>query len=247
MFIILLFIIGLFFGSFYGVIIYRVPKNESILFPSSHCNHCRKKLAFYDMIPVISYIMLDGKCRYCHVPVPFSYPVIELLTGIAFAYSYFLPHPNIFFLLYHIFILSILIIIFFTDLWYGMIPFFVMLPSLVLSFGWLIFATPALTLSHVLAGIGAALIFLIFYFIKGMGFGDVVFVLWMGFILGFPNIIVGIYLAFVFGALLSLLLVARSKFTIKDAIPFGPFLVAGTFIALTAGQRLLSYFFIFRP
>jgi len=85
---IFVFILGLVFGSFFNVCIYRMPRGESIVFPPSHCTHCNNRLKFYDMIPVLSYIFLRGRCRYCKEKISIKYPIIELLTGFSFLLIY---------------------------------------------------------------------------------------------------------------------------------------------------------------
>jgi len=87
----LFFVVGAVVGSFLNVVIYRLPRNESIAFPPSHCPKCNHKLAPWDLIPILSYLFLEGRCRYCGEPISWQYPVVETITGLLFAVASFLP------------------------------------------------------------------------------------------------------------------------------------------------------------
>lgn len=244
---ILLFVLGLFMGSFFNVIIYRLPRNESIVFPPSHCPKCRHRLYFFDLIPVLSYILLNSKCRYCREPISIIYPLTELLTAFSYILIYTYAQFNLVYLVYLLLIVSVFIIIFFTDLKYGVIPFQVVgfglaavIVYLLYTFSYAVFSV------HILSAIGAFFFFLmLFVFTKGrgMGFGDVVLVLLIGLFLGFPNTVFALYIAFLSGALISLLLIfLRIKKLHHDTIPFGPFLVSGTLISLFLGTYIFEIF-----
>ncbi len=240
-----IFILGLVVGSFLNVVIYRLPKRESIVFPPSHCPHCRHKLAWYDLIPVVSYISLFGKCRYCKDNISYMYPLVELLTGLLFLsiYSSFMS-MGIVVLLYYLLMLPIFFTIFFTDLKYGIIPFqLVLAGSVITSFYLLYTFSPYILLSHLLSAFAAFAAFLFLFLItkgRGMGFGDVVLVFLMGLFLGSPDIAFALYIAFLTGAVTSLILILiGSKRLRHDTIPFGPFLAIGTFISLFYGDYIL--------
>src|SRR3989338_7668968 len=114
---ILLFITGLAIGSFLNVVIYRLPRRESIVYPPSHCPHCRHKLAAIDLIPVISYLMLKGKCRYCGKKIPMLDTITEIITGLLFLYTYLVfADTGLLILIYSLLMVCIFTIIFFTDL-----------------------------------------------------------------------------------------------------------------------------------
>lgn len=244
---IFIFLYGLIIGSFLNVIIDRIPKGQSIVYPPSHCEHCRHRLAWYDLIPVLSFLMLKGRCRYCQKSIGIYYPFIELLTGLLFVLTYiFSINTNIIYIFYLLIMLSVFIVIFFTDYKYGIIPFSVTALGGITAFFYLITSFPLpVILIHFLSAIGAFLFFLFLFLItkgKGMGFGDVVLVLLMGLFLGFPEIIIALYLAFVLGAIISLILIVLGHKKIRhDTIPFGPFLVAGTFITLFWGKYFLNF------
>lgn len=246
----LLFFFGTFIGSFLGVIIYRLPRGESIVGGRSHCDHCNKSLTPLDLIPVFSFLFLRGKCRHCKTKLSWFYPVVEVVTGILFVIAAL--HVGGVYqisMVYYLFLVSVLIVIFFIDLKNGIIPFSVIFPAIIVSFLYLIFLQNSLVVNHILAGVGAFLFFLVLFLAtrgRGMGFGDVVYVFFMGLVLGFPNIVVGLYIAFVTGALISLILVWLKLKKLKGGIiPFGPFLVFGTLIGLFWGYVFIKFIMIY--
>ena len=239
--IISLFLTGLFVGSFLNVLADRLPREESVLKGRSHCEKCKKILRWYDMIPVLSFVFLKGKCRYCHTPLSFYYPVVELTTGILFTVTFVFVTNNFQLdqtvtLIYYLFMVSSLIVIFFADLKYGIIPDRIIFPAILVSFLYLLLNTQYLILPHILSAVGALIFFLALFFLtrgKGMGLGDVKFSFLMGFILGFPGIAIALYIAFLTGAIIGIILIVwRKKSLFGGTIPFGPFLVAGTVITL---------------
>lgn len=265
-----IFLIGIFIGSFLNVVIDRLPRKEAIARGRSHCEFCKKELGWYDLIPLLSFLMLKGKCRYCHKKLSFYYPIIELTTGVLFAFTYLwiseiypfglaqgghLPF-TIYHLIYYLIIISAFIIIFFEDLKFGIIPDKVVFPAIIVSLAYLFIIyhlsfTPIQSefIIYLASGIGSFLFFLLLFLItkgKGMGFGDVKLSFLLGLILGFPKIILALYLAFLTGAILGIILIIwRKKRSIKDTIPFGPFLILGTILALFYGDLLIPKIIIF--
>lgn len=256
LFFLFVFFIGTIIGSFLTVVVDRLPKNESIIQGRSHCDHCRRTLTAIDLIPLVSYVSLGGKCRYCKHKLSYFYPLIESITGLLFVVvAYILVGTNgALFLddirygvaaLYFLLIVCSLILIFFIDLRYGLIPFKIVLFALFVTFLWYAFSLPSGYLNPFLSGLGAFAFFLVLFLItkgKGMGFGDVTYVFFMGFVLGFPKIILALYIAFLTGAAVSVvLLILKQKKLHGGTVPFGPFLVLGTFISLFWGQPLLDF------
>lgn len=249
----IIFIFGTFIGSFLGVVIDRLPKGESIVKGRSHCDHCRKTLTVLDLVPVFSFLFLQGRCRYCKVKLSWFYPLIEVITGVLFVLVAL--HVTILYqvfsiwyaveVLYYLFLVSVLVVIFFIDLKYGIIPFSIIFPAMIVSFLYLFFTSNHLLLNNLLAGVGAFVFFLLLFLMtrgRGMGFGDVVYVFFMGLVLGFPLIVAGLYIAFVSGAVISLILVWLKRKKIKGGIiPFGPFLVFGTIVVLFWGQPIIDW------
>lgn len=268
LFYLFIFTFGSAVGSFLGVVVDRVTGEESLWKGRSHCDHCRHKLNWLDLIPVFSFFVLKRKCRYCHKELSWFYPIIELLTGFSFtltAYALFqhswmqLFNLNyLLLLLYYYAMISSFIAIFFTDYKYGIIPFKVVIFATALTLVWYL-SLPSLyflpveiaalgietnVLNALASALGSfALFFSLFYFTKGrgMGFGDVVFAFLMGLVLGFPKVGLALYLAFISGAVVSLILVAAKLKKLKGGtIPFGPFLVFGTIVSLLYGNYLIN-------
>lgn len=262
------FLLGTIVGSFLGVVADRVSNNESIWRGRSHCDHCRHKLHWNDLIPLVSFLMLKRKCRYCHKELDWNYFIIELVTGLTYVLAtYALFQNNVsmalelqynFVLLYYFAITSALIAIAFTDIKYGIIPFKVVgVAATIVVFWYFLFPGLYITpleaaglglqidiLNSLASGIGVALFFFALFMItkgRGLGFGDVVYAFLMGLVLGFPNVILALYLAFVTGAIVALLLILTKKKKFKGGtIPFGPFLVTGTIVSLFWGNQLIT-------
>ncbi|HSX40633.1 MAG TPA: prepilin peptidase [Candidatus Saccharimonadales bacterium] len=264
--VVVIFLLGLCVGSFLNVVIDRLPHERSIIKGRSHCEHCKKTLAWFDLIPLVSFLFLKGKCRHCHKFFGWHYIGIELLTGVLFVITavwFFSNHPQIFNfqflifnLVYYFFIVSSLIAIFFIDLKHGIIPDKIVYPAIAISFLFQILNSPASQrgepfsiLNSLLSALGAFAFFLLLYLGtkgKGMGLGDVKFSFLLGLILGFPLIVVGLYVAFLTGAIISIILILwRKKRFSGGTIPFGPFLVFGTLVALFFGKQLLSHILAF--
>lgn len=253
---ILLFLLGLSVGSFLNVLIDRLPLGESVIKGRSYCDHCRHKLSWYDLIPLVSFILLGRRCRYCRALISWQYPVVELATAILFLASFqFLPAftpgepfqitSPVVSLVYLLIAVSGLIVIFFTDLKYRIIPDQVVIFLGVTSLLFLFFSHQPSTINHLLSGMVVFLIFLLLAFItrgRGMGLGDVKFAFCMGLILGFPKILIAFYLSFLTGAIFSLILLILGKKTMKSTIPFGPFLVVSTMVSLFCGESLWGWF-----
>lgn len=243
--IVIFFILGLFIGSFLNVVIDRLPRKETITRGRSHCEFCRHTLAWYDLVPIVSYVILRGRCRYCHKFIGWKYPIIELTTGLIFAGADFaLGFSQSPLLLLYLGVISCLIIIFYIDLFDGIIPDSMLVILFALSV--IIHAlTKESFLNPLSTGLLTGLAFLSLFLLtrkKGIGFGDVKYAFLMGFLLGFPHSIPALYIAFLTGAIVALILVIARRKSFKSSIPFGPFLVIGTFINLLFGQQLWIFF-----
>lgn len=246
-----IFILGSFFGSFLNLLVDRLPKGENVISGRSHCDSCGKPLAFYDLIPIISYLYLRGKCRYCNTSFSYFYPFMEIFTGLIFTFNYFwiVNHISIigieFFLMlfYFIAISSSLIVIFFADLRHGIIPNQVLIFLLIFSIIYQFFFMRPDFVNHLISGLICFSLFLILVIItkgRGMGFGDVKFSFLLGFLLGFPSFVLALYAAFLTGAVASIILILWGKKRLhKDTIAFGPFMALGVFIALFFGDIIV--------
>lgn len=250
----LIFVFGTAVGSFLNVIVDRYDGEESVIKGRSHCDHCKKPLQAYDLIPLASYIFLGGRCRYCKKKLSLYYPAIELLTGLSYVVVFAAvgglgalgSTVNFADLLYYLLTISVLIVIFFADLKYGMIPFKAVLVGVLATLGWyLVYPSTNITYTnYLISAVSSFAGFLLIFVItrgKGIGFGDVVYVFFMGLLLGYPKIILGFYIAFLSGAAISLVLIGLKIKKLKgDTIPFGPFLVAGTIVSLFWGDLIIN-------
>lgn len=247
----LLFIFGLFTGSFLGVLADRIPVGRSVVFGRSSCDSCGKKIAWYDLFPLFSFVWLRGKCRNCQKKISYRYMAAELLTGTVFALVgwWFTQNAALTFdfrywisLVYYLFIFSVGIVICLSDLRYRVISNVVVFPAIFVSFLYVLFFSSALLFNHMLSALGAFLFFYTLYFItkkKGMGFGDVILSLFLGMFLGFPYILLALYVAFVTGSIVALFLMLGRKWNLRDAVPFGPFLIFGFSVAFFLGDYVL--------
>ncbi len=238
---ILVFLIGLVLGSFANVVIYRLPRGESILFPGSKCPHCGHPIRPYDNIPVVGYLLLRGRCRDCGALISLRYPLVELVSGIFLLLLYRRYGFSPAFFGYSLFSLMLLAI-FFIDLDHRIIPNLLTYPGIAAG---LIFSTLTGRLTNAIgAALGAGLFFVVVILVSrgGMGWGDAKLGAMMGAFLGWPLIAVALVISFVFGGIVGLLLVLLKLRTRKDVIPFGPALALGGMIALLWGEALLRWY-----
>ncbi len=252
-FYIIIFILGSVIGSFLNVCMIRMPKGESIAFPPSHCDSCGTPLKWYDMIPVFSYLIYRGRCRYCRASLSIRYPIVEALNGILYVGLFFLygfSYP--FFLLAPM--LSILLIIAVVDFETQLIAESLM--ALLFGLGFLyrilnivLGKTP--WLSEFKEGglgllIGGGILLLILILSRGgMGDGDVFLMGALGLTLGIQKTFLTLFLSFVIGALFSVLLLITKKKTRKDAIPFGPFIAIAFGLTIFFSDSILKLYYSF--
>ncbi len=242
---IMIFIIGLIFGSFYNVVGYRLPNNMSIAFPPSHCTNCNHKLKFYELIPVISYIFLGGKCKSCKKSISIFYPFFELLTGVLFLLSYLEFGLNFKFIIAITFI-SILIIISISDIKYYIIPDEVLIVGTIIIL--IEFIINVIIndigffngiLMPLLNGAGAFAVLYLFKVLgdalfqkESLGGGDIKLLFFVGLTIGFDMSIVTIFIASFIALPLSIISLIRCN---NNVLPFGPYLsLAATIIMLTS-------------
>jgi leader peptidase (prepilin peptidase)/N-methyltransferase len=250
--------LGLAFGSFLNVCIYRIPQKMSILSPPSHCPNCATLIKFYDNIPVLSYLLLAGKCRACGAPISPRYPLTELTTGFLFL-SMYLRFGVSARLLAALFFAFVILLAGLIDLEWQIIPNAVIFPGLGLSLALVVvelaFHPGVLPLPgrpsalNSLAGLllsGGLLLLIaltapLFFKKEGMGMGDVKLAAFIGIFLGW-FVLVALFFGFLLGGLAGLLLVLMKKKGAKDLISFGPFLALGGLIALFYGEQLFELY-----
>ena len=238
-YIIVVFIIGTIFGSFYNVVGYRLPKGESIITPPSHCPNCNKKLKAIDLIPIISYLIFKGKCHYCHKKISPFYLIFELTTGVLFTLLYLVFGLTIDIIIPITFI-SMLIIIVISDYLYMIINDSVLIFfGILLAIEILIIYGPIILLKHIVGGI---LAFITMFLLKklgdylfkkeSMGGGDIKLMFIFGMVIGYPMAILSIFLGSLIGLPISLITLNKNP---EHIIPFGPFLAIGAIIILLLG------------
>jgi leader peptidase (prepilin peptidase)/N-methyltransferase len=238
------FILGTILGSFLNVVIYRLPRRLSVVRPASRCPHCQTPIRPYDNIPLLSFLILRGRCRTCRAPISWRYPLVEAAAGLLLAglWVHFAPSAAwVPFVADAVFALM-LIVVFFIDLDYQIVPNAITYSGLVLG---LLLAIPqGRVLPSVLSALGASAFFLLIAILSrgGMGGGDIKLAAMMGAFLSWPAVAVALLLAFTGGAGAGLVLMGLRKRTRKDPIPFGPSLAVGGLIALFAADGLLRWY-----
>ena len=241
-------VFGALVGSFLNVCIFRLPKEESIVWPGSHCPHCRKSIRFYDNIPLISYILLKGKCRHCNGPISIQYPLIEGITALGSLILFMKFGLSLSYLFYFIFVAS-LIVITVIDLYHQIIPDVISLPGI--GVGLLAsLILPKITLFNSLIGIllGGGSLFLVatvyqwLFKREGMGGGDVKLLAMIGAFLGWKAVILTILLSSLIGSITGIIIMVLKGKDFKYAIPFGPFLSLGAVISLFYGENIIRWY-----
>lgn len=243
MLIFLLFLLGLTTGSFLNVCIYRLPRSESLLVPRSHCTVCQHPLAPFDLIPILSYFLLKGRCRYCGQPYSARYALIELTTGLLFVWSYYIVGWQ-WELLLTCSLAAMLIVIIFIDFDHQLILDKVNLTLAVLGLvGQLfIWQHPWLQVGYSLLAGGGLLLAILLLSRGGMGDGDVKMAAALAFWFTWPQMLLMLFMAFVSGGLIGLFLLATGRRSRHDGIPFGPFLAVGTWITWLYGNQILRWY-----
>jgi len=238
------FIFGLVFGSFFNVCIYRLPLGMSVAFPPSHCPACDHALSPLDLVPVASYLVLRGKCRYCGGRISLWYPLVELLTGIIFLLIYRRYGLSIS-SLYYIILASFLIIISYIDIDHGIIPDRLVLAGLAAGVAIQLLTAPrplADAALGFLAG-GLPLLGLAVVSNGGMGGGDIKLAAMFGWYLGWKLTLLALFAGFLSGGVYGIALVLAGRRKLKGGtIPFGPFLALGAMTALLFGQEILVWY-----
>lgn len=257
--VLVVFVLGLAVGSFLNVFIQRTMHGEDFVKGRSRCDGCKKEIAWYDNIPLLSYLLLRGRCRYCGERISWQHPAMELLTGFLFVWwyvlgsSFFLIGKDPFAYIQPAFWLVVgilLLVIFMSDLLYMEIP----TVALLILGGISLMYRLALGTAGIMrwedvglslvVGVGLAVAFwLVWRLSQGamMGMGDVWYVLFMGWLLGWPRALVAVYAAFILGGVVGVGFLLIKKAGRKSRIAFGPFLVVGTVVALLYGYQLWEW------
>jgi len=242
------FIFGAVVGSFLNVCICRLPKNESIVFPPSHCPTCDYRIPWYDNVPIISYLILRGKCRSCNSRISIQYPLVELVTALLTLFLFMRFGPTFVFLVLFLFC-SAMVVVTFIDLEHQIIPDVISLPGIVAGFifsffipqiGWLN------SLIGIVVGGGSLWLVASGYELltkkEGMGGGDIKLLAMMGAFFGWKAIPFIIFVSSLVGSVIGVTVMLIRKKDAKLAIPFGPFLALGAVLYIFFGSQLIHLY-----
>jgi leader peptidase (prepilin peptidase)/N-methyltransferase len=234
-------VVGLIIGSFTNVLIHRFPKGESVVWPGSHCPSCKHRLRTVDLVPVLSFLFLKGRCRYCRAPISRQYPLVEILSAAGYwlVYRYYgLSIES----LAGCVLVTILLCAAFTDLQTGLIPDRLTYPGILagLALAWFTIGLQ----SALLGSLGFAVLFFVIAVASrgGMGGGDIKLAGVIGAFIGWQGALVTFVLASLLGGLAAGYLLARGQADRKSAIRFGPYLALGAFITLIWGKQIVAFY-----
>lgn len=261
----IVFVFGLCVGSFINAFEYRIHAKKDFVKDRSECPSCGHKLSWRDLVPVLSWVLLNGKCRYCGKKISPQYPIVELLTGFAFALYVFLTCQNFILpcslgvqelldfalILFDLFFIGSLVFFTVYDFKYGYILDKILFPVIAVTLGrnLLVFVLQSLDIvsvdfnffQSILAGAVAFALFFLIIFLskgKGMGGGDMKFGLWMGILLGWPGILYSLYSAFIIGGIVGAIVLLLKLKKLGQSIPFGPLLALGTYLVIVFEEQI---------
>lgn len=246
-------LLGLVVGSFLGMLSYRLPRGLS-LWGRSFCDNCKKPIRWYQNIPIFYYLLSKGKCGSCGKKIHWRYPAIELVTAASFvATGYLWLHLlrgvnlnlGVFALPFFILLTACFITLIITDLEFKILPDEILLFLALFLFLYLFLTPSPLFFQHVLVGFVSFIFFLILYIVtrgRGMGFGDVKLVFILGGFLGWPNTLVAFFIAFVGGSIIGVMLLLIGRAKLGKPIPFGPYLLVGSWIAMFFGEEIFKWY-----
>lgn len=244
-------IVGLFgamIGSFLNVCIYRLPRHESIIWPGSHCPGCDTPIAWYDNIPLLSYLWLTGRCRSCRVPIPFQYPLVEAANALGYLVIFWAFGANWTSLLYAL-LYSALLVVAGTDLTHKIIPDVITLPGIVIGLIGAATVLPVTLINAVLGvAVGGGLLWILAWLSpylfgkEGMGGGDIKLMAMVGAFFGWKPALLTIMIGSLTGSVIGIALIASCVLKRDEYIPFGPFLVFGALLSMFFAQPLIDWY-----
>jgi leader peptidase (prepilin peptidase)/N-methyltransferase len=243
-------LLGLCVGSFLNVVIYRLPRGQSLVTPPSRCPKCGKGLSWVDNIPLLSWLVLRGRCRRCGEPISVQYPIVEAATAVA-AFVVVLVTPPGPLLVSRLVLTAILIALFAIDLELQILPNRITVPGIAVGFVFSLFAPPGPIASGVGILLGGGVLYGIaagYYLVRreeGMGMGDVKMLAMVGAFLGWRAVLLTLILASMAGAVIGLALMTSKKEGLRYALPFGTFLALAAFVSMLYGDALVNWYFGF--
>ena len=241
-------VFGLMIGSFLNVCIARLPLGESVVSPRSRCPKCNTPIAWYDNIPVLSYLALGAKCRACRAPISARYPLVEITTAVAFVLQAIAFPDDPILLASRLAFTAMLIVLFGTDYDTQRLLDVITLPGIVVGLAFSLFTPPGIVASLIGAALGAGILLAVRWVwrklrgFEGMGLGDVKMLAMIGAFLGWRQIWVVLFVASLTGAVVGLLLTMRQGRSMQTRLPFGTFLAIAAYVASIVGERLLSWY-----
>jgi leader peptidase (prepilin peptidase)/N-methyltransferase len=241
---------GALIGSFLNVCIHRLPRETSIVWPASACPSCGRHLAWFENLPILSYLVLRGRCRTCRKPISGRYPIVEGLTAIMFAAAWWSYGPGVL-LASRLVLGCMLIVLFAIDLEHHLLPNVITLPGIVVGFAFSLFTEPGWLSSLIGIVVGGGVLYAIaeVYFRirheEGLGMGDVKMLAMIGAFIGWKLALVTLMMASFAGASVGLLFIVTRRGDMKYALPFGTFLALGAALAATVGSSLLDWYLRF--
>ncbi len=245
-------VLGAAVGSFLNVVIHRLPAGESVVAPRSRCPSCRRAIAWYDNLPVVSWLVLRGRCRACRAPISARYPIVEALTALV-AVALALRHgPTLAFLGSFYFACALLALTY-IDLDHQILPDRITLPGIVVGLALAALAPGSerwVALQSSLVGVaaGGGILWLVAWSYhaltgrEGMGGGDVKLLAMIGAFLGWKGVLLTLLLASLLGSAIGVAIMIRQRADAKLAIPFGPFLALGALVTLFWGDRIVAWY-----
>ncbi len=240
-------LVGAVIGSFLNVCIYRLPLGKSIVWPASACESCGRELAWFENLPVISYVALGARCRTCRAPLSPRHPAIEILTALMFGVAAWYYGPTVLLASRLVFGCA-LIVLFAIDLEHHLLPNAITLPGIVVGLAFSLVTEPGWLSSLAGAAVGGGSLWLIaevYYRLRheeGLGMGDVKMLAMIGAFIGWQLTIVTLMMASVAGSIVGVIVIASRKGDMKYALPFGTFLAMGAALAATVGPDLLGWY-----
>jgi leader peptidase (prepilin peptidase)/N-methyltransferase len=240
-------LLGLAVGSFLNVCIYRLPLDESLAFPASHCTNCHRKLRWFENVPVLAWLVLRGRCRTCHAFISPVYPLVELFTGVMFAWAAGQYGPG-WLLISRLLFGCMLIVLFFIDLRHRILPNVITVGGTVIGFILSFVAPPGWVSSLIGLVIGGLIPLLLaeaylrLRRIEGLGMGDVKMLALIGAFLGWPLVLLTLAAASILGSIVGLGLILARRGDMKLALPFGTFLAVAAMFAAAVGDPIVSWY-----
>jgi leader peptidase (prepilin peptidase)/N-methyltransferase len=243
-------LVGLIVGSFLNVCIYRLPRRESLVWPASRCTSCERPLSWYDNVPIVSWLVLGGRCRTCRAPISAAYPIVEAITSAVFVGAA-LVYGLSWLLVVRLVFASALIVLFVIDLRHRILPNAITLPGIAAGFvaSWFLAPGWLSSLIGIVAGGGILLVMAEGYYRvrgqEGLGMGDVKMLAMIGAFLGWPLMVLTLVLASCAGSIVGVSLIASGRGRLQAALPFGTFLALGALVAAVAGDGILAWYLTF--